>query len=1770
MKRRRTGSARSYRKLVLESLECRRLFANGFQTAPGVPVAANFVAAGKTHVFSITSVGGDSDADGIVNTRSLKLSGRIEGPNANNFTHVGLQLNALLVPSGDIVGTTSSFSANGNAATFSDMQITLPTTDGAYSIRLEFFRAGFGSVPIQLAAATSAQNLVGRFTLDQTPPAVRSISQPATPRNTSIGSLNIELSEAVASFPVSALSLKRNGIDVSLANATVSFLGGTTYRVNSLGGPTSLEGDYVFSIDLGSIVDSAGNNGTGSLVSVRFEVDLTPPDVQTPKLDAQDDTSNGIQDGTADGITNQRNDLTYSTVSASAFSVDFEFQRLNGGTFTTVATNLGSLVNGVFVTDFRSASGFEDGNYRVRAKATKSSGNFAFSAFSQLVIDTTFPIAPSRLRTATGSTTLKATPTILFDAVENGAAVELFRNGVLVGTPSRLIPANSTRALASIIPPDSGDGVFRYQIRQIDQAGNVGPLSDAIALAIDSNPPTIDTAPATRFRVARSDLSEPTSELPVFVTNSPQPTFLARISDQAFSDRNNLIKVELLVDGVATSIANADFSITSTTTGFTSVSVRPSSPLALKKILSIQLRVTDQAGNVTISNSGDLKVFVNQVGAATQNAPGTPIFNEKWFVGANFTSLAAKGSFTVEVDQAIPAATIISINGTGAADPLKRYEVTKSVKNVNTGITVLTLKTALTENVNVSSPLMWLRPWTTTFDKTTQTTWLTMEDGVSVANFDPTNGNINFYGLGIRDPLTGVARYGDPHGVAFDFSSHLTPRVWFVYRNENLDKDLPNFGDPTKPFDTTASGPGTVGYLDLVSNTLRTFDIQDSLFASPGNPTTDLGLTGTHAIFVDIRGHVWLTSESSVLEIDTSRFPDGKPTGNLSGSAGTIILHKLPKELGDSGSKGVPFQPHGIQVIVDDRTGKPYVFFSDGDARTGTARVVLLQPGTKGEQDQWKEWNFDDLLKSEAKVALDAVVPPSATLFLAVDDNETPGKPEDDRLIAAAPGALVNQGAKGIMRVLDLSTVLDPIVQSDLSRLNGKLLPTMVEPTAAPVTSYRLPGIPGSGSAQPFASNQIPLLDRAGNIYYVDAIGGVGRFSANDPNTDFLLSKTSVGLKNFLSDAIQGAISFSSTKVEPVSFTAKAVGTPTTKVDRSTMAGLDQYDEAIFATATQGGNGAGGLFRGALSAENSLYGSNSSSDNISTAVFAESSRRQLAVVASPFELPKGARVGGRVALQVLRDGSVVLTARGDGELLDEQINLTKELLKAVKIASFEDGAVIGDMAALGNPDGSIEALGRQGDGRLIRYSFTPPSKSWTTADLKNVSFWKANTKLSVPLGQLVAEDPIPAPGIGFTITTSAGHLIVIPSGGMPKDLSTAAGSPAVYSGVGGIKVDGKLRFYGTNQTGSVIEYLTDLNLGNVSTRTLVLPTSANARETRMLRNIRPLVDGTTIHLFGTDGVSQLVHYELNTSGTVTLAENVTQVVQKSGDVYGYFNFEQPYGGRVYTDVSAIKLDGNLRVYGTNGGELIEFTRDSAGKWRVGNLTNDIASTDGKKNAARIPANFVFGAPSVYEDKSKERHLLQINADGEIIEYYTIANEPQKRFHTQNINLRIGDKSLISNLRFQADSLQTTASVNSNTTKLSPVSSSSTASVFAASYVPSLDVNLDGENSPLDVLLVVNFLNTRPSDQRPIGDGESLDLRLDVSGDGWISPLDVLMLINHLNSRSDGAEGERSESPSMDLGDPGEEWLKWNDSDRAFADLGEWDSFHSSSRKRVRK
>ena len=68
-----------------------------------------------------------------------------------------------------------------------------------------------------------------------------------------------------------------------------------------------------------------------------------------------------------------------------------------------------------------------------------------------------------------------------------------------------------------------------------------------------------------------------------------------------------------------------------------------------------------------------------------------------------------------------------------------------------------------------------------------------------------------------------------------------------------------------------------------------------------------------------------------------------------------------------------------------------------------------------------------------------------------------------------------------------------------------------------------------------------------------------------------------------------------------------------------------------------------------------------------------------------------------------------------------------------------------------------------------------------------------------------------------------------------------------------------------------------------------------------------------------------------------------------------------------------------------------------------------------------------------------------------------------------------------------------------------------------------DINRDGYTTPLDVLLLVNYLNgnTVPSK------GETARALYDVSNDGHISPIDVLHIIDRLNANSyeSKAEGE---------------------------------------------
>jgi hypothetical protein len=91
-----------------------------------------------------------------------------------------------------------------------------------------------------------------------------------------------------------------------------------------------------------------------------------------------------------------------------------------------------------------------------------------------------------------------------------------------------------------------------------------------------------------------------------------------------------------------------------------------------------------------------------------------------------------------------------------------------------------------------------------------------------------------------------------------------------------------------------------------------------------------------------------------------------------------------------------------------------------------------------------------------------------------------------------------------------------------------------------------------------------------------------------------------------------------------------------------------------------------------------------------------------------------------------------------------------------------------------------------------------------------------------------------------------------------------------------------------------------------------------------------------------------------------------------------------------------------------------------------------------------------------------------------------------------------------------------------------------------------DVNDDGFTGPLDVLVLINDINTNGS--RRLDDiGPGLKRFLDVDDDGFILPLDVLNVINLINSRS-GSGGEAAEVV-QDLGLAYDDLMDWREKQR---------------------
>lgn len=1108
-----------------------------------------------------------------------------------------------------------------------------------------------------------------------------------------------------------------------------------------------------------------------------------------------------------------------------------------------------------------------------------------------------------------------------------------------------------------------GYGTHDFQLTQTDLAGNTSAMSSSFEPVIDSTIPTITNASLSGTDNAFAD-----SVLTYDITTDTSPTITFDLIEQQFGLLDNPVQLEI----VQINSDSTETLLQSSTQTFSAGGSDLSSSLSFELdasaiapgLTTIEVRATDAAGNLA---SSQIQVFALTPGADTPSAPGTPIFTD-------FFDLS------------------------GVLDPtdeLARNQV-----------------------------------WQMSFDKTTQTVWINTELGTQTFQFDPATGQTRVFDLTALDPDTPAGT--NPHGVFFDFDAFLTPRVWIAHRNA---------GGSGASIAGDVDG-ARLSYYDLVANELVTFPFED---AELGVDVNDL-----HAVFVDDAGTVWAagTHSNTLFEIQMNRLD---PTDRQA----TVIPHILPDELAAGFDED--FVPHGVDVVVDERTGEAYVWLI---AEGGTGRVALLRPRFHEDgRDAWVTWDVDDAFEG------------ARGTFVKIDDGETPGIPDDDTIVGTFPverpaissggsggGSGGGHGSRnpggspaslvGVLQVLSPGSVmLDP---TDLT-------------TPGSLRVFELPAIPGSTGT--LAAVNQPFVDREGTVYYADRTGGIARLSPDEmtptlsesvPQARVIVTSSFPSAAVTLDAAVFDAgplfregtvearhpalVAYDTDGNGELSMSEAIAGNPALialdansdqiisadelsqrEDDRSSVDGLDQYEVAGARDPAISGQGRG-LFRGTINASNVLYGSIAQNDALSTSVFAETARRQVSAIST--------EGGGRMVFQVLRNGSLVMTSRPDGALFDEQINLTREIVLQGGIdpesAAFDAIAFSGDPSAIREDDGTVRVFGKNASNNIIEYRFSSDTGVWTTHEH------------TAPVGTVLAGEPTAFMdgdrGAAAVVTASNGHLILFRPDGSTLDLTALAtdvDAARVYASVGVVddEAGGRIYLYGADMSGAVIEYRFN-RTGDIASsfaaETLVISDGVRvgtqtARDVRILQSVEAVLADGARHVFGTDGTSRLVHLTVDGDANVTLAENVTQLiadttsdntvdasganVDTNGDdrVSGYFPFQMPYVARVYTELAPlVNPDGSLAVYGTNGGDLV-LLHQVNGMWEGANLSKDIDPTTPDEFT---PANFVFGAPDAYIAANGDRHIVQINKSGEIVEFTFDASEVQ--FSTQNINLARGN------------------------------------------------------------------------------------------------------------------------------------------------------------------
>ena len=291
-----------------------------------------------------------------------------------------------------------------------------------------------------------------------------------------------------------------------------------------------------------------------------------------------------------------------------------------------------------------------DGVHTITARQQDLAGNNGpESSALSFTIDTIAPTSTSAPDVAaasdsgssdTDNITNDNTPTLVGTAEPN-AKVELFRNASPLGT----VYADGTGAYTYDFAAPLADGTYSITARQTDVAGNVGPMSTALTLLIDTVAPVSTPTPDLD---AASDTGRSQTDN---ITYDSTPTFTGVVE--------SLAKIEIFANGVSTG------SMTAAVNGEYAYTV--GTPMA-DGVYAITGQQTDLAGNVG-PVSVPLSVTIDLIAPA---APSTPDLTD-----ASDTGYANNDNLT----------RIYTPTLTGTGEPNSIVDILSAGTSIGSGVT---------------------------------------------------------------------------------------------------------------------------------------------------------------------------------------------------------------------------------------------------------------------------------------------------------------------------------------------------------------------------------------------------------------------------------------------------------------------------------------------------------------------------------------------------------------------------------------------------------------------------------------------------------------------------------------------------------------------------------------------------------------------------------------------------------------------------------------------------------------------------------------------------------------------------------------------------------------------------------------------------------------------------------------------------------------------------------------------------------------------------